>query len=206
VVAGLRWPHRHGVDPAFDEDLAVLVRSVRCPVLTVQPWVEPPGSPPRVAVVGIDRSPEARRAAMAAAELLRASRETRGTRAELILAHGYRTHPAELARRTRWQTLTEGMRIERQPWVVELAESLGGPDLAVEVVVEPAWAPDLVAGLVQMAQADVAGLGVEPGFEGEPASLGYLHRRLLRGMPCPLITTTPARTERRRRRPPLPGW
>ena len=190
VVCGLRGPLRQAPRPRFDEELSVLVAGAACPVLTVQPGVEVPTSRPRVAVVGVNQSIEASRAADAAAELLRAS--AGGSVApRLILAHGFDHHPADLARRTRLRTLTEGKRLDRLPWLVSLADALNRPGLDVEVVVKPTWAPDLISGLVQKTQADLAGLGVDAGtFDRDMPRLDTVHRRILRGIPCPLLTTT----------------
>jgi len=189
LVTALRWqPDAPPGTAVLDGDVAMLVRRARCPVLTVQPWVEPPRRRPRTAVVGVDGSGASRAAAQAAARLLTLVDTGIPT---LILAYGCETHPAELATASRWQDLVDAASLERNRWLRALADELRSPGLAVDVVSHLAWVPELIGGLAQRADADFAALGAAARREGSDARLGRLHQHVLRSTPCPLLTANP---------------
>jgi hypothetical protein len=170
----------------FDADYCMLLRRAPAPLLSVQPWAEPPVGAPHCAVVGVDRSPDARAAAWKAAELVAAS----GAPGRLILAHGCATHPDELAATTPPSRLRQEMQLEAQPWVLHLADTLRSDALWVDVTVRPVWAPDLIGGMARREGADFTALGVSPRAEGRSCELPRIHQRVLRSTPCPLLTAT----------------
>ena len=177
---------------ARHERLARLVGQAPCPVLTLQPWVGASAARLETAVVGVNASPKARAAALAAARLV----SSVGGRGRLILAHGSEDHPAELAAHTPWPELTERMRPERHAWIDELARELTARVLAVDIAVQLTWAPELVAGLARRHAADFVALGAGRCSEGVSKQLDRIHVQVLRESPCPLLMAAARRDGR----------
>jgi hypothetical protein len=87
------------------------------------------------------------------------------------------------------------MRADRHGWLETLAESLRGDGLAVEVILELAWAPDLVSGAVLQSNAAFTALGVQrPAVRGR-SGLTLLHQRVVRGTSCPMLTVSLRRSD-----------
>jgi hypothetical protein len=173
-----------------DVEHAALVRRAPCPVWTIQPWAPECPVHFKVAVVGVDPSREARATAHAAKGILLRSAQRSGSRAlpRLLLVHGLTDHPAEIAARTRWPEILASMQIERHPWLERLAGELADEHLAVEAIVRPVWAPELIGAAARCAEADFIALG--SGWQTETAEVRppRIMRCVVRATPCPMLT------------------
>jgi hypothetical protein len=183
LVSGLRCP----ADTAMadvDAELAVLMRRAPCPLWTIQPWAAQSSVHFAVAVVGADRSREARDAAHAAAALLRRSESA----PRLILVHGLEDHPSQIAATRRWPEILASMRIEQHPWIERLASEVAEPRLIVDVITQPVWAPHLIGGVARCQKAHFIALGSAWRSEAEKVRASRIVRHVVRAIPCPLLT------------------
>ena len=169
--------------PDVDADLAALMRRSPCPVWLIPPWTADADTGFGTAVVGVDPSPEANAAAHAAAALLRRSKISR-----VCLVHGLDVHPDELAAEQPWSQLADSMTLERHPWLDRLAGELADPRLAVDVVVAPVFAAELIGGVARRCDAHFIALGSGWLSEAAEARASRLVRQVLRTSTCPILS------------------
>jgi hypothetical protein len=183
LISGLRC-RADAPAPDVDDELAALMRRAPCPLWTVQPWAAESKVHFSVAVVGVDSSREARAAAHAAAAMLRRSESV----PRLVLVHGLSEHPSQIAATRPWREIQAAMEIDRHPWLAQLAQELADPHLIVDAIAQPVFAPDLIGGVARCQAADFIALGSGWRSEAATACAGPIVRRVVRAIPCPLLT------------------